>query len=539
MKNIVKNLKLFLFNNKPFIAVLAFAFLLRIWGINYGLPLTFNMDERSFVNSVSGLRFSLNPNRFDWPHTHMYISFVFFMLFYYFRVSLQLLNLKNIIQPLLPFLWEDPSVFFLLARIISVVFSTLTLIPLYLSSKLLFKSKNWALVSVVILSVIPFAIFDTHLATLDTPMTFWVSMFLYFTLKIIDTPNRKNFVLSGLFMGLAFGSKYNAFFYYIVFAFSLYYSLNKNQTLLKKLFYFFSPVYIKNLLSHLGAFLVAYLITNPTVITNFKLFWSFEYGRGFLFQFKNVSSLKISEYPQGLADIFYNQLPNDLGIFLYFLVVIGLLLYLFFNYRNKITNLTAFFILFIFFYMSTKSRHPSHYFVFLYPLIAVFATKLFYDIHLFLESKIKKLSKYVTVLFMTLVLLPSIYQSLLYDYKYSNEDNRLLMFKYIEKNLEKGQTLYTYGSDLDQLKFANINEISLNRADVSLVDTNKLPFYFLIADKFVTKEELLAGKRDTRYIKGNEGRILLGSDLITYFDNSYTWGPKIYLFKTNYVKPGR
>ena len=76
--------------NKKLHIIFIVALVMRIWGANYGLPHVFNMDENSFVRSVTGLRFNLNPNRFDWSNGYFYFHFIFYCFFYYFSVALQI-----------------------------------------------------------------------------------------------------------------------------------------------------------------------------------------------------------------------------------------------------------------------------------------------------------------------------------------------------------------------------------------------------------------------------------------------------------------
>lgn len=535
MSKILKNFLVFIICNKYLFIIFLLGLLLRLYGINHGLPLTFNMDENSFVRSVTALRFSLNPNRFDWPHANMYLMFVFYMGYYYFRALLQFLNFRVYFENLFPLLWQDPAIYYFVSRIITAFLGALTVFPLYYAANVLLKNKTFSLLSSLIFSILPFAVFDSHYAILDTALTFWICFFLYFVFKLTVDSSKLNFFFSGIFLGLAFGTKYNAIFYSIVYLICFLYLVFPIKSLKDAISKITKKSIYHGLFLSLIGFLIAFVITNPTVITNFKMFWSYEYGRGFLFQFKNVSSLEPVEYPKAFYDIFFSQNPNDLGIILYFFILLGSFLYLFFNYRNKITNLTILFPILIYLYMCTKSRHPSHYFLFLYPLLSIFASKLFLDFYNFLNIHFFKYKKYIFTLFLIIVLSTSLLQSLKYSYIFSQKDNRLLMYEYIDEQIPDGSTLYIYGSDLSEMKFSKISESQIKRFDISNVDISKLPFYILIGDKYVTKSELTTGEMDTPYIKGNESRFLTNSEYIVSYENPYNLGPKMYLFKTYYV----
>ncbi len=535
MKKTISLFGYFIKQNKYLFIIFLFGLIFRLQGISHGLPLTLNMDENSFVRSVTALRFSLNPGRFDWPHANMYLMFVFYMGYYYFRVLLQILNLRVFFENLFPLMWQDPAIYYLISRIVTAFFGALTVFPLYFASKLLLRNSIFSLLAAMIFTILPFAIFDAHYAILDTMLTFWICFFLYFTFKFTTKPTKFNFFFSGIFLGLAFGTKYNAIFYSIIYFLSLLYLIFPTKSIRE----FFRKltsrqIYLGILFSLLGFFL-AFIITNPTILINFNMFWSYEYGRGFLFQFKNVSSLTPAEYPEAFYDIFFSQNPTDLGIIFYFFIIFGSLLYLFFNYRNKITNLTILFPLLMYFYMSTKSRHPSHYFLFLFPLLSIFASKMFSDFYALLSKYFNTYRKYLFIFSVFFIMSTSLYQSIMYSYTFSIKDNRLLMYEYVDSQLPDGSTLYIFGNDLSELKFSRIDEISLKRFDVANVDTSKLPFYLLIGNKYVTKEELTTGEMDTPYLKGNESRFLMNSEFITSFDNPINIGPKMYLFKTYHV----
>lgn len=523
-----------LLTNKKLIVVFLVALVIRVWGLNYGFPHILNVDEPSFVRSVTGLRFSLNPNRFDWPNGLFYLHFVFYTLFYYFRVLVQFVGLKNTLQNVLPLLWQDPIVFYFISRLINAFLGALTVFPLYYSSKKLLKNSTLALFSAITLAFIPYHVYDSHLALLDTALAFWCSVSLYFIFSLIKTPSYKNFALSGLFLGIAFGTKYNAIFYWIIVVIAYYYSVLNFKYFLK----------LSNILGALKKFILSifffifgFVLTNPYVLFNFKLFWSNKYGRGFLFQFENVGSNNLTELPSEFIKLFYTQTLNDLGLGIYFVFIIGVLLYCFFCYRNKITNLTLLLPLSLLVYMVTKQRNPSHYFVFLYPLISIFFVYFIYKTVNFLNTfkKINIKSKYLFYILFALLISFSVKDSIYTSFVFSNKDTRVLAFNYLKNNLSKQDLVYYYGNDLDLISFVDINEKKIRRIDVSNVDESKLPFYLLIGEYGLNYSDVMEGKRDTSKLKGNESKFLKNSDLLFYTVPVNQKGPSIYLFKINEI----
>src|SRR5205809_4020640 len=66
------------------IAVLAFASILRAWGIGFGLPHTLTRPDEDATVAIA-LKFftrSFNPGFFDWPSLFMYISALAFVVYF-------------------------------------------------------------------------------------------------------------------------------------------------------------------------------------------------------------------------------------------------------------------------------------------------------------------------------------------------------------------------------------------------------------------------------------------------------------------------
>ncbi|PIR43573.1 hypothetical protein COV24_01990 [candidate division WWE3 bacterium CG10_big_fil_rev_8_21_14_0_10_32_10] len=532
-------------NNKALFVIFVIALLYRWVGSSYGLPIVFSTDEPSFVRSAYGLRFSPNLNRFDWPHTNMYLHFAIYMVFYYFRVVLQVLHLKNFVANLFPIIWSDPSVFYLISRLVTGFFGAATVFPLYLSTKQLLKSKKLALFTVTLFIFIPYHVFDSHMALLDTTMTFWVSWFLYYTFKILDAPDRtKYYVLSGLFMGLAFGTKYNAFLYYFVFAICLFYAFYKGS-FYNFIFSFFKKRTYKNIFLNIFAFFTSYLATNPTVFTDFSLFWSHTPGRGFLFQFDNVGSISWIKYPTSLYENMVTQSLSDFGFTLYVTVAIIVVLFLIFNYRNKITVITVLFPFLMYLYISKKQRNPSHYFEFLYPLIAIF---VIYSINILSSiisnqlSNIKKKSipfvniqkNTIFIVLFCVIMFSPIINSSIATYKFSRLDTRNIALTYI-KEYVKDVPVYYYGEPLKVVPFKNINAFEIKRLDGENIDVNKIPYYLVIGVNGVNYDDLMVGKRNHDFVHGRTSTFLKQSDLVSFISNYYRFGPNVFIFKINSV----
>lgn len=539
-----------IFSNKYLLLILVVALFVRLLGINHGFPIIFNIDEPALVRSVIGLRFSLNPNRFDWPATHFYLNFVFYMGFYFFRSFVQLASLRPFLENIFPILWQDDIIFYLISRVLNGIMGGLTVIPLYYSAKLLLKDKKLALLTSFLFAVIPFAVSDAHLALLDTALTFWITIALYYILRLLESPSYKNYILSGLFLGLSFGTKYNAIFYYLVVAIvviTYHFEQTRYSTTFKWYVSFVKKLFsinnLKKYSANVVAFFTAYLLTNPYVLFDFDKFWSNEYGRGFLFQFENVGNKTWIEYPASLYENLVTQSVGDYGLTLYVVLLIVVLLYLFFNYRNRVTNITLLLPLFLYLYVSKKDRNPSHYFLFLYPLLSILAIKFISDASNFISRYFKLTNSHLKTSIFVLLLLFTLYSpvkdSINISYKYAKSDTRQLAYFWLQDNLTKDDTLYYYGSELNQIPFHDINEEKLKRVDSSNVDDSKLPFYLMLGVPGVSYADLMSGDRDSELVDGNVSRFINDSELMYYIAPDNQFGPPVFIFKVNSIEPNR
>ena len=540
LQNVKKQLLLVIRNNKLLTLILVFGFAIRLPGVTHGLPLNFNMDEESFVRSVLGLRFSFSLNRFDWPHTNFFIHYFFYFLFYYFRVGVQFLGMRGLLENFFPLLWNDPAVFYAISRLLTILLGTFTAIPVYLTSLKILKSKKYGLTSALILLLIPYHVYDSTQAVLDTALGFWCAWFFFYCYKIIQKPSKNNYLLAGVFLGLATGTKYNGALYTLPFIVAVFYSANfsKFTLAIKSLI---SSKYLGYYLKFLIGLICTYLIFNYQDITNFKLFWSDDYGRGLLFQLDNIKSIPWVEYPHSLYSNLITQALGDLGYGFYFSIVLSLAILVFFTpLRTKNNVLFTSFILFVYFFISSKSRSPSHYFVFIFPLLALSITQFLIFAEAFLKNcseyfKLKKIySKFLILALYLLVFIPSFVASSLVFIKLVQPDTRNVANEWLNLSADKSLPLYYMGENLEPVPFDDIEEKRVSKLDASQVQIRKTPFYLMIGIPNVGYNDLVVNMRHEK-VRGRTSKFLTDSTLELYVNNKYKYGPPIYVFKVNNV----
>lgn len=413
-------------NKEKFIVfgIFILAFLLRIVGVNHSLPFTFHPDEPSIVRSALGIRFNPNPDHFDWPHLYIYINFFVYMIFAWVRSGLELIKLK----PLLLFLWDDSTIFYILTRSLTAIFGSLTVIPIYLASKTLFN-KYAGYIAAFILAVMPLHVYNSHYTMPDVPMVFFLAWFAYFSSKILFSESKINYILAGLFAGFATSCKYNGGL--LVFLIPLAHLLRvfiykKDKLLSKKLFL---PV-LSGVL-----FIFGFLIGTPFALLDYNTFSRTDGPAGAFWQFKNVGKVSFAyQIPQFFENMFV-MLPQNVGYtpVLIFFAVFALSMFWLIKKKNTHFVYKAFLVMvpfvFIVFYVSGFDKSRAHYIFPAYPFLAMIAGSLFS-----LDIKVNKVLKYLFVLFLLLI---PLYFSVISTVTLSKKDTRVEFYEWGQENIDK------------------------------------------------------------------------------------------------------
>src|SRR5215470_8413501 len=140
------------------IALLAGAFVLRLWGVKQGLPYSYNLDEGShYVPRAIGMfGHSLDPHYYVNPPAYTYVLHAAFAIAYGGRTGVA------------HAFATDPQGVFVLARVIAAVLGTLAVWLLYLAAARLFD-RRVALLAAALLAVAYLPVFYAHEALNDTP----------------------------------------------------------------------------------------------------------------------------------------------------------------------------------------------------------------------------------------------------------------------------------------------------------------------------------------------------------------------------------
>jgi len=162
---------------------------------------------------------------------------------------------------------------FIVGRVLTLIYFAGLLGVTYLAAREI-SGKSAALFSVAVLGLAPLVNLNAHYMYVDIPALFYLTACLYFTLKICKKTAPLNYIFTGIFGGLAAGTKIQcALVALIIWAAHLITTDIKessDSSFVKKLR---RAVVGKNLLLAAGCFILAFVATNPYSVLKPKEFF--------------------------------------------------------------------------------------------------------------------------------------------------------------------------------------------------------------------------------------------------------------------------
>lgn len=190
-------------------AVLFIGLLVRIYGIDYGLPYLYGVDEPIFVKTAVRIlnNHDLNPHWFAHPGTTtIYMLSMLFVFIYLVGLSLGIFANTGDLAALY---FQDPTIFYLSGRIMFAIFGVATILLTYMIASRIFN-RSTGLIAATFLSLSPLHVQFSKLIRTDILMTFFILVVFWFCLDILRRRAWSSYMLAGFFTGLAVTTKYPA-----------------------------------------------------------------------------------------------------------------------------------------------------------------------------------------------------------------------------------------------------------------------------------------------------------------------------------------
>jgi hypothetical protein len=179
--------------------VLLVAFGLRVWGISHGLPLIYNTDEQvHFVpKAIEFFESGYNPHYYFNPPGLTYLLHLVF--------AVRFGGEDGVLDA-----WATRSSdVFLVARYTSAILGTLAVFFVYLIGTRLFDRLHGLFAS-ALLAVAFLPVFFSHQAVNDAPQLAPIALSLFGSAGILTRGRRLDYIVAGIGLGLACGTKYPA-----------------------------------------------------------------------------------------------------------------------------------------------------------------------------------------------------------------------------------------------------------------------------------------------------------------------------------------
>lgn len=192
--------------NAVLLGILAVALALRLWGIGFGLPFKYHIDEPPYV--IAALRIASGNLYIKYPYNSPNL-FQFILAIEYAALYAigRLVGVFHSPSDVANLYQVDPSVFYLLARGTSSVLGTATVGLTYALGKAVYNRRA-GLLAALILAVAFIHVRASHYAVTDTLVTLLILTCVLCSMNYLKGGRRWHLVLSGLASGAAVGFKY-------------------------------------------------------------------------------------------------------------------------------------------------------------------------------------------------------------------------------------------------------------------------------------------------------------------------------------------
>jgi 4-amino-4-deoxy-L-arabinose transferase-like glycosyltransferase len=402
------------------ILIVLSGFLLRFYGIWFGYPLVTHPDEPYIVNRALKILHDgdLNPHFFDYPSLTIYLQAVIC------AVTEAYQYLIHGVHPN-----EFPNVFFYISgRGFAAIASSLSIVIVWIIGRK-FISPISGIVAAGLVAFSPLHVSNSYLVKPDIWIAIFTTIVLYFSFRIFESGRLRDYLLGGLFVGLATGSKYPAFISFItIFVAHILYSQNQKINVINK----------KIIFSAITSGLT-FFVTTPYSIFDFKTFSSnlHRVGKGYLMGHPGPAAVGNHTYSL-YGETIYTA--DGLGLFAVMLAIIGLF-YCFQKKKYEYLLLIAFPLLLYFFVGYFNAFYPRNIVAAIPPLALLSA----YGLHALLSKPFTG-DKYfylagISALSFMFMAGPLLSKSFDETYSTTLPDTRWLSVQWIQNHIPRGSTI--------------------------------------------------------------------------------------------------
>ena len=196
-------------------AITLIAVVLRLWGINFGLPYLYHPDEPGYVAIAQHIvkTGDLNPHFFNYPTLFFYLNALAYLPFYAVGKVLGLFHtVADIPAPILLVGGDGmtplPATFWL-GRLLTLTFGSSAVVLVFLVGRQLFGSRRVGLLAALLLALSPTNVTHSRYITPDTFVVFFAVFSLWAAVQVYQRGRLRDYLLAGVMAGLTAATKYN------------------------------------------------------------------------------------------------------------------------------------------------------------------------------------------------------------------------------------------------------------------------------------------------------------------------------------------
>ncbi len=384
------------------ILVIFFAFILRYFQLNIGLPYLYFWDEPlTASNALQMMKTGdYNPHFFKYGSLMIYLNLLIDQLYrIYLSLAGDLASVKNIrIEADTGWHWTIslPN-FYFWNRFLTATMGTATVFITYLVSRSI-CNKWTGIISAFFLSVLPIHIVHSGFVTMDAPVALFVSLVVLFSILFIDQKKIIYFILSLICVGFATATKYNSGLTILLPIASLIWMSYRDELSHQKFYWLALPC--------LPA--MTFLFIMPYAILDFPTFI-----KDVLHQ---INYYNTTGHPGATINPGWDYFSFQIREFYQNIGLAGAILFaigLAGTISRPVLLLILLFPASYLLFMSGMTVNFHRNFIQIYPFIAVFAGIAFYNLHVALEHFYPKLEKSIPIICLAaaLILLPRAYDA--------------------------------------------------------------------------------------------------------------------------------
>jgi len=499
--------------------ILISALLVRIIGIGWYLPSTYELDEYYTIRKSLGiLKYgTLNTQSFMWPSLYMYIQAAGYKLYYLWRLlTVSIHSLDNLTQ----------TEIFLVGRFTTVLYGVGTVLLVYFITERMY-SKKAGLLSSLFLTFTLLHVRYSRLIRPDVPMTFFITLSFLCIYLIYEGGKIKDYILATIFAGFSIATKYTGAVLIVpIFLAHLFRGLKEKKTLLRIFF-------------NKKVLLVLFLIVGGFVVASPYVLWRLPY----LF-------VTITGWFEGLNKITANQ-QGEVNSWLYYIIdalhqgmgqpleIFSLagLIYLIYRHRKKDILLISFPLVY-YLIMGSFLRHFDRYILPVVPFLVIAGAVFLVEIASRISFFRSKQNFIIICLTLAIILFPGI-RVIRYVHLMTQKGTGLEAKEWIEKNIPRGKRIVceTYSPPLSGYIKRDVGKIGYH----SLAQYKEAKVDYIIMNNFSADRYLNARLERFQRIKHNYEEIEAKCELIKQFDpppfSPANPNPVIKIYKIKYEHP--